>query len=138
MTAEKERYESELRMAHDNQMSFLKKIFPPFPNRSEFSLYANLEPAREVGGDLYDFYLIDDNRLVFYVGDVSDKGVPASLVMGVVLNSGYCRSASPVQSGARSSWAPPARPALVTRNRELWHTEHDRGRRKLLVLCAGR
>ena len=54
-TAEKERFESELRVAHDIQMSFLKKIFPAFPNRSDFSLYATLVPAREVGGDLYDF-----------------------------------------------------------------------------------
>jgi serine phosphatase RsbU (regulator of sigma subunit) len=80
-TAEKERFESELRVAHDIQMSFLKKIFPPFPDRSDFSLYATIEPAREVGGDLYDFGLLDETRLVFYVGDVSDKGVPASLVM---------------------------------------------------------
>jgi serine phosphatase RsbU (regulator of sigma subunit)/HAMP domain-containing protein len=80
-TAEKERFESELRVAHDIQMSFLKKIFPAFPDRSDFSLYATIEPAREVGGDLYDFDLVDETRLVFYVGDVSDKGVPASLVM---------------------------------------------------------
>ena len=68
-------------MAHDIQMSFLKKIFPAFPDRSDFSLYATIEPAREVGGDLYDFGLVDETRLVFYVGDVADKGVPASLVM---------------------------------------------------------
>lgn len=84
-TAEKERFESELRVAHEIQMSFLKKIFPPFPNRSEFSLYATIEPAREVGGDLYDFAFLDENRLVFYVGDVSDKGVPASLVMAMTM-----------------------------------------------------
>jgi serine phosphatase RsbU (regulator of sigma subunit) len=80
-TAEKERFESELRVAHDIQMSFLKKIFPAFPERSDFSLHATIVPAREVGGDLYDFDLVDETRLVFYVGDVSDKGVPASLVM---------------------------------------------------------
>ena len=84
-TAAKERFESELRMAHEIQMSFLKKIFPPFPDHKEFSLYANLEPAREVGGDLYDFSMIDERRLVFYVGDVSDKGVPASLVMAMTM-----------------------------------------------------
>jgi sigma-B regulation protein RsbU (phosphoserine phosphatase) len=84
-TAEKERFESELRVAHDIQMSFLKKIFPPFPHRSDFSLYATIEPAREVGGDLYDFGLVDETRLVFYVGDVSDKGVPASLVMAMTM-----------------------------------------------------
>jgi serine phosphatase RsbU (regulator of sigma subunit) len=84
-TAEKERFESELRVAHEIQMSFLKKIFPPFPDRSDFSLYATIEPAREVGGDLYDFGLVDETRLVFYVGDVSDKGVPASLVMAMTM-----------------------------------------------------
>ncbi len=84
-TAEKERFESELRVAHDIQMSFLKKIFPAFPKRSDFSLYATLMPAREVGGDLYDFSLLDETRLFFYVGDVADKGVPASLVMAMTM-----------------------------------------------------
>ena len=84
-TAEKERFESELRVAHDIQMSFLKKIFPPFPHRSDFSLYAAIKTAREVGGDLYDFSLLDDDRLVFYIGDVSDKGVPASLIMAMTM-----------------------------------------------------
>jgi sigma-B regulation protein RsbU (phosphoserine phosphatase) len=84
-TAEKERFESELRVAHDIQMSFLKKIFPAFPNRPDFSLYADIKPAREVGGDLYDFALLDDSRLFFYIGDVSDKGVPASLIMAITM-----------------------------------------------------
>ena len=84
-TAEKERFESELRVAHDIQMSFLKKIFPAFPHRSDFSLYATLVPAREVGGDLYDYGLLDETRLFFYVGDVADKGVPASLVMAMTM-----------------------------------------------------
>lgn len=84
-TAEKERFASELRVAHDIQMSFLKKIFPPFPQRRDFSIFATIEPAREVGGDLYDFALVDDDRLVFYIGDVSDKGVPASLVMAMTM-----------------------------------------------------
>jgi sigma-B regulation protein RsbU (phosphoserine phosphatase) len=84
-TAEKERFESELRVAHDIQMSFLKKIFPAFPNRDEFSLYAAIKPAREVGGDLYDFALLDDSRVFFYIGDVADKGVPASLIMAITM-----------------------------------------------------
>ncbi len=84
-TAEKERFASELRVAHEIQMSFLKKIFPPFPERDDLTLYATLEPAREVGGDLYDFGFLDENRLVFYVGDVSDKGVPAALVMAMTM-----------------------------------------------------
>jgi sigma-B regulation protein RsbU (phosphoserine phosphatase) len=84
-TVEKERFESELRVGHDIQMSFLKKIFPAFPHRNDFSLYATIQTAREVGGDLYDFSLIDDTRLFFYIGDVSDKGVPASLIMAITM-----------------------------------------------------
>jgi sigma-B regulation protein RsbU (phosphoserine phosphatase) len=59
------------------------KIFPPFPNRTEFDIHAILEPAREVGGDLYDFFLLNNDTLCFLVGDVSGKGVPASLFMAV-------------------------------------------------------
>lgn len=82
-TAAKERIEHELKIAHDIQMGILPKIFPPFPEKSEFDLYATLEPAKEVGGDLYDFFFMDDEHLCFAVGDVSDKGVPASLFMAV-------------------------------------------------------
>src|SRR5262249_28164466 len=64
-------------------MSMVPKIFPPFPDRSEFDIFATLVPAKEVGGDLYDFFFIDDDHLCFAVGDVSDKGVPASLFMAV-------------------------------------------------------
>lgn len=80
-TAAKERIESELTIAHDIQMSILPKIFPPFPNRSEFDLYATIESAREVRGDFYDFSLVDEDHLWFAIGDVSGKGVPASLFM---------------------------------------------------------
>lgn len=82
-TAVKERIESELRIAHDIQMSILPKLFPAFPLRSEFDIYATIEPAREVGGDLYDFFFIDENRFCFLVGDVSGKGVPAAFFMAV-------------------------------------------------------
>ncbi len=81
-TSAKERIESELKIAHDIQMSILPKIFPPFPSRPEFDIYAIIEPAKEVGGDFYDFFLIDD-YLYFVIGDVSGKGVPASLFMAV-------------------------------------------------------
>jgi sigma-B regulation protein RsbU (phosphoserine phosphatase) len=94
-TAEKERFASELQVAHDIQMSFLKKIFPAFPHRSDFSLYATIKTAREVGGDLYDFGLLDDDRLVFYIGDVSDKGVPASLIMAITMTLMKRASAKP-------------------------------------------
>jgi sigma-B regulation protein RsbU (phosphoserine phosphatase) len=82
-TAAKERIESELQIAHEIQMSMVPKIFPPFPDRSEFDIFATLVPAKEVGGDLYDFFFIDDDHLCFAVGDVSGKGVPASLFMAV-------------------------------------------------------
>ena len=81
-TASKERIESELRIARNIQMGMVPKIFPPFPEREDVDLYAKLIPAKEVGGDLYDFF-IEDDKLYFIVGDVSGKGVPASLVMAV-------------------------------------------------------
>ncbi len=82
-TKAKERMESELKIARNIQMSFLPKRFPPFPAIASFSLHAALEPAWEVGGDLYDFFLLDDNHLFFSVGDVSGKGAPAALFMAV-------------------------------------------------------
>ena len=81
-TSLKASMESELRIAHDIQMSMLPKTFPPFPDRTDIDLYGLLTPARAVGGDLYDFY-IRDEKLFFCIGDVSGKGVPASLVMAV-------------------------------------------------------
>ncbi len=82
-TAAKERMEGELKVAHEIQMSLVPKVFPPFPKRPELDIYAVLEPAREVGGDLYDFFFIDENRLCFVIGDVSGKGVPAALFMAM-------------------------------------------------------
>lgn len=83
-TAVKERMESELKIAHDIQMGIVPKTFPPFPERPEFDIYAVLVPAKEVGGDLYDFFFIDRDHLCLVIGDVSDKGVPAALFMAVV------------------------------------------------------
>ncbi|NEV62623.1 SpoIIE family protein phosphatase [Thiorhodococcus minor] len=82
-TAAKERIESELRIAHDIQMSILPKLFPPLPDRHEIDLYALIEPAKEVGGDFYDFYAIDDDHFCLVIADVAGKGVPASLFMAV-------------------------------------------------------
>jgi sigma-B regulation protein RsbU (phosphoserine phosphatase) len=84
-TAAKERIESELRVAHDIQMSILPKVFPPFPQRPEFDLHALIHPARDVGGDFYDFFLFGEDELYFVIGDVAGKGVPASLFMAVTL-----------------------------------------------------
>ena len=79
---QKERMQSELRIGHDIQMSMVPKTFPPFPERNDLDFAASVVPAKEVGGDLYDYY-IRDNKLFFCIGDVSGKGVPASLVMTV-------------------------------------------------------
>jgi sigma-B regulation protein RsbU (phosphoserine phosphatase) len=80
---QKELIESELTVAREIQMSIVPKIFPAFPGRPEFDVFAVLEPAKEVGGDLYDFFLLDEDHLCFTIGDVSGKGVPASLFMAV-------------------------------------------------------
>lgn len=80
-TAAKERIESELKIAHDIQMGILPKEFPPYPGKYDVDIYAVLEPAKEVGGDLYDFFFIDEDRLCFVIGDVSGKGVPAAVFM---------------------------------------------------------
>jgi sigma-B regulation protein RsbU (phosphoserine phosphatase) len=80
-TAEKERVGAELNMAAKIQASMLPHKFPPYPERTEFDIYATMEPAKEVGGDFYDFYLIDDDHLCLVMADVSGKGVPASLFM---------------------------------------------------------
>lgn len=84
-TAAKERIEQELSIARDIQMGILPKIFPPFPHRDEVDLFAIMEPAKEVGGDLYDFFFIDEERLCIVIGDVSGKGVPAALFMAVTI-----------------------------------------------------
>ena len=81
ITAEKERIGAELSLATEIQVSTLPHIFPPFPERDEFDIYAVMDPAREVGGDFYDFFLIDDDHLGLVMADVSGKGVPAALFM---------------------------------------------------------
>ena len=81
VTAEKERIGAELDVAAKIQSSMLPCIFPAFPNRSEFDIYATMDPAREVGGDFYDFFMVDEDHLAFVVADVSGKGVPAALFM---------------------------------------------------------
>ena len=81
VTAERERVSTELRTASQIQESMLPNIFPAFPDRNEFALYAVMTPAKEVGGDFYDFFLIDDKHLAVLIADVSDKGIPAALFM---------------------------------------------------------
>ena len=81
VTAEKERIGAELNVATQIQADMLPRIFPPFPERKELDLYASMNPAREVGGDFYDFFLIDDDHIALVIADVSGKGVPAALFM---------------------------------------------------------
>ena len=83
MVKANKRMEDELNVAKDIQMSMLPLIFPAFPQREEIDIYADLIPAREVGGDFYDFHFLDENHIYFVVGDVSGKGVPAALMMAV-------------------------------------------------------
>ena len=79
--AEKERINAELNLASSIQAHMLPRIFPPFPEHSEFDLYAIMDPAKEVGGDFYDFYMVGEDKLAVIVADVSGKGVPAALFM---------------------------------------------------------
>ena len=81
VTAEKERIGAELGVATHIQASMLPCIFPAFPTRKEFNIYATMQPAKEVGGDFYDFFLVDDDHLAVVIADVSGKGVPAALFM---------------------------------------------------------
>ncbi len=81
VTTEKERIGAELSVANHIQADMLPRIFPPFPDRTEFDLYATMTPAKEVGGDFYDFFLVDDDHLGLVMADVSGKGVPAALFM---------------------------------------------------------
>ena len=81
-TAQKATIENEMKVAHNIQMSMLPKTFPPYPERHDLDIYGTLTPAKGVGGDLFDFY-IRDEQLFFCIGDVSGKGIPASLFMAV-------------------------------------------------------
>ena len=81
ITAEKERIGTELSIAMQIQASLLPHTFPPYPERREFDIYAEMRPAKEVSGDFYDFFLIDSDHLCLVMADVSGKGIPAALFM---------------------------------------------------------
>jgi len=83
ITAEKERIGTELKLATRIQAAMLPSTFPPFPGRSEFDIFACMDPAKEIGGDFYDFFLIDEDHLCMVIADVSGKGIPAALFMMV-------------------------------------------------------
>lgn len=108
-TAARERIESELRVASDIQMSTMPKNFPPYPDRSDFGIHAAIRPAKEVGGDFFNFELLDDDRLFFVIGDVSGKGVHAALFMAVANTL--------IQSAARAGLKP--HEVLGVANRQL-------------------
>ena len=100
VTAEKERIGAELDVARHIQASMLPSIFPPFPNRDEFDIYASMTPAKEVGGDFYDFFLVDEDPLAMVIADVSGKGVPAAMFMMI--------SKTLLKSAAQSGLSPKA------------------------------
>ena len=83
ITADKERIVAELNFARDIQANSIPNDFPAFPDRKEFDIYASMDPAKEVGGDFYNFFLVDDDHLALVIGDVSGKGIPAALFMMV-------------------------------------------------------
>ena len=85
ITAERERVGAELAVASRIQSRSLPGVFPPFPDRSEFDVYATMTPAKEVGGDFYNFFMIDDDHLALMIADVSGKGIPASLFMMITM-----------------------------------------------------
>ena len=100
ITAENERISTELTLANRIQKSMLPSIFPAFPNRTEFDIYASMDPAKEVGGDFYDFFLIDDDHLCLVIADVAGKGVPAALFMmasKIILENNAKMGKSPAQ-----------------------------------------
>ena len=84
ITQERAKINSELSIAKSIQASSLPNVFPPFPDKSEFDIFASMEPAKEVGGDFYDFYFINDTKFMFLIADVSGKGIPAALFMMTV------------------------------------------------------
>ena len=84
VTGEEERARTELNIAAQIQRDMLPQTFPAFPERDDFDLYASMDPAREVGGDFYDFFMVDDDHLVLIIADISGKGIPAALFMAIV------------------------------------------------------
>ena len=97
VTKEKERIGAELDLATRIQANMLPNLFPAFPERSDFDIYASMTPAKEVGGDFYDFFLIDDDHLAMVIADVSGKGVPAALfmMMSMILINNTARMEGP-------------------------------------------
>ena len=108
VTAEKERIGTELSMATKIQAAMLPHIFPPFPDRQEFDIFGSMDPAKEVGGDFFDYFLVDDDHLCMVIADVSGKGVPAALFMmasKIILQSVAMLGGSPAEILTRTNEA---------------------------------
>ena len=106
ITAEKERIKADIELASEIQSAMLPHTFPPFPERSEFDIFASMDPARGVGGDFYNYFFIDDDHLCLMIADVSGKGIPAALFMVVcktALESSAMAGISPAEILARSN-----------------------------------
>lgn len=95
----RQRMESELKIARNIQMGILPKVFPPFPDRTDFDIFAQTIPAREVGGDFYDFFLVDRRHLCFVIGDASGKGIPAALFMAFTKTLIKAKAAADLETG---------------------------------------
>ena len=121
---EQERIAEELKTAREVQANSLPSVFPPFPDRREFSLYASMTPAKEVGGDFYDFFMTDSDHLALVIADVSGKGVPAALFMMV--------SKSLIKNELLSGYDPAA--ALTRVNQQL--CEHNSSQMFVTVWLA--
>lgn len=115
VTAERERIDTELALAKRIQANVLPSLFPPFPDRYEFDIFATMTPAKEVGGDFYDFFLIDKNHLGLVMADVSGKGVPAALFMMATKNL--------IKTYALNGGTPSE--ILTAVNREICKSNHD-------------
>ena len=100
VTSEKERMNTELNVASQIQEGMIPHIYPAFPDRPEFEIFATMDPAKEVGGDFYDFFLIDDDHLAIVIADVSGKGIPAALFMmasKILINNVSLSKSSPAE-----------------------------------------
>lgn len=115
ITIEKERIGTELSVATHIQADMLPSIFPPFPDRKEMDLYASMSPAKEVGGDFYDFFMVDQSRLALVIADVSGKGVPAALFMVI--------SKTLLKNAAQQSLSP--KEVLETVNKQLCENNQE-------------
>jgi len=111
---QKDRMEDELKIGHNIQMSMLPLVFPPYPERDEFSINALLKPAREVGGDFYDFFFVSQDEICLVIGDVSGKGVPGALFMAVTKTM--------IKSGTSGDYSPAS---IVTRVNDELSADND-------------